>query len=248
MLKTLFSGRQLRLTLAVLAGVVVLCRLGVWQLDRLAQRRAENALINAQIAAPAMPLTGAPIDPNVLDYRRVSVRGVYDSAQEIVLRNRALDGVPGVDLITPLRLTGSDQAVLVDRGWVPLDQSAPAARHAFAEPGEVIVEGLARRAQTYTGGPIDPPLSPDRPRLDAWFRVDIPRIQQQVGYPLLAVFIEQQPALGDPQLPRRVRTTDLGEGPHLGYAIQWFAFATILLVGYLAFVYQRMRRVPRQPE
>lgn len=247
MLKTLFSGRQLRLTLVVLAGVVVLCRLGIWQLDRLAQRRAQNALINAQIAAPAMPLDGTPIDPNALDYRHVSVRGVYDSAQEIVLRNRARDGVPGVDLITPLRLIGSDQAVLVDRGWVPLEQSSPAARRAFAEPGEVTVEGVARRAQIYAGGPVDPPLSPDRRRLDAWFRVDIPRIQQQLGYPLLAVFIEQQPAPSDPPLPQRVSTTDLGEGPHLGYAIQWFAFATILLVGYIAFVYQRSRRVPRQP-
>jgi surfeit locus 1 family protein len=246
MLKTLFSGRQLRLTLLVLAGVVVLCRLGIWQLDRLAQRQAQNALINAQIAAPAMPLSGAPIDPDVLDYRRVSVRGVYDSAQEIVLRNRAPEGVPGVDLITPLRLTGSDQAVLVDRGWVPLDQSSTAARRAFAEPGEVTVEGVARRAQVYTGGPVDPPLSPERPRLDAWFRVDIPRIQQQLGYPLLAVFIEQQPALGDPPLPKRIPTTDLGQGPHLSYAIQWFAFAAILLVGYPAFVYQRMQRASRQ--
>jgi surfeit locus 1 family protein len=247
MLKTLFTGRQLRLTLVVLAGVVVLCRLGIWQLDRLAQRHAQNALIDAQMAAPAMPLSGsAPIDPNALDYRRVRVRGVYDSAQEIVLRNRALDGVPGVDLITPLRLAGSEQAVLVDRGWVPLEQSAPAARRAFDEPGEVTVEGVARRAQTYTGGPVDPPRNADRPRLDAWFRVDIARIQQQLGYPVLAVFIEQQPAAGDPPLPKRVATTDLGEGPHLSYAIQWFAFATTLLVGYLAFVYQRMRRLSRQ--
>jgi surfeit locus 1 family protein len=247
MRKTLFTGRQLRLTLAVLAGVIVLCRLGIWQLDRLAQRHAQNALIDAQIAAPAMTLTGAPINSNVLDYRRVRVRGVYDSAQEVVLRNRALDGVPGVDLITPLRLAGSAQAVLVDRGWVPLDQSAPAARRAFDEPGEVTIEGVARRAQTYTGGPVDPPLSPDRPRLDAWFRVDIPRIQQQLGYPLLTVFIEQQPTAADPPLPKRVPTTDLGEGPHLSYAIQWFAFATTLLVGYVAFVYQRMRRLSRQP-
>lgn len=243
MLNMLFTGRRLRTTLLVLVGAGVMCGLGVWQLDRLAQRRAANARIDAQMSAPAISLAGTPLDPDALDYRRVAVRGVYDEAQEVVLRNRSLDGVPGVHLITPLRLSGSDQTVLVDRGWVPLDRSAPEARRAFAEPGEVVVEGVARRSQPYEGGPVDPPTGPDRPRLDAWFRVDIPRIQQQAGYPLLPVFVEQQPGPGDPALPRRVPTADLGEGPHLSYAIQWFAFATILLGGYLALTYQRTRSV-----
>src|SRR5262245_22424366 len=124
MLKTLFTGRQLRMTILVFVGVVVLCRLGIWQLDRLAQRRALNARIDSRMAAPAMPLTGAPVDPDALDYRRVELRGVYDPSQEIMLRNRSLDGVPGGHLITPLRLNGSDKAVLVDRGWVPLTKSS----------------------------------------------------------------------------------------------------------------------------
>ena len=241
MLKTLFTGRQLLITLLVLAGVVGLCRLGIWQLDRLAQRRAQNALIDSRMAEPPASIAGAPIEPDTLDYRRVEARGVYDPAQEIVLRNRSLNGVPGVHIVTPLRLSGSDVAVLVDRGWVPLAQSSPEVRRAFAEPGEVVVQGIARRTQEYRGGPADPPLGPDRPRLDAWFRVDTARIQQQAGYPLLPVFIEQQPAPGDPELPRRSATTGLGEGPHLGYAFQWFSFAIILLGGYLALVAQRER-------
>src|SRR5439155_25549812 len=133
MLKTLFTGRQLRMTLLVLVGVAILCRLGIWQLDRLAQRRAQNARIDTRMAAPAMPLTSAAVDPDALDYRRVELRGVYDPTQEIVLRNRSLDGVPGVHLITPLRLSGSDKAVLVDRGWVPLTQSSPEARRTLVE-------------------------------------------------------------------------------------------------------------------
>jgi surfeit locus 1 family protein len=241
MLKSLFTGRQLFITLLVLVGVAVLCRLGVWQLDRLAQRRAQNALIDGRLAAPPVALTGAPIAPDALEYRRVELRGVYDQTQELVLRNRALDGVPGVHLITPLRLNGSGAAVLVDRGWIPLEQSSPEQRRAFAVSGQAVVQGVARLSQENTFGPVDPPLGPDRPRLDAWFRVDIPRIQQQVGYPLLPVFVELQPAPGDPGLPRREATTDLGEGPHLGYAFQWFSFAIILLAGYLALVVKRER-------
>ena len=224
----------------VMCGVCV--RLGFWQLDRLAQRRAINARIDTRMVEPATPLTGEPLDPEAMEYRRVKVQGVYDSAQEIVLRNRSLDGAPGVHVLTPLRIAGSDTAVLIDRGWLPLDQAAPAARRAYDEAGAISVEGIARLSQENAAGPRDPPLAPDQVRLDAWFRVDLPRIQAQAGYSLLPIFVEQQPALGDPPLPRRVATTDLGEGPHLVYAIQWFAFAVILLAGYLAFTHQQLRR------
>jgi surfeit locus 1 family protein len=249
MIRTLFTGRRLWTTLLVMVGALILGRLGIWQLDRLAQRRAFNSSLNTRMAQPGLTFTGAPIDPDALEYRRVAVRGVYDPAQEIVLRNRELDGTPGVHILTPLRLSGSDIAVLVDRGWVPRDQADPAARAAFAAPpGEVLVTGIARRSQDESaGGPQDPPVGLDRTQLDAWFHVDTARIQQQTGYPLLSLFLEQQPAPGDPALPRRVATTDLGEGPHLSYAVQWFAFAIILVVGYIAFIYTQTRRVSGRP-
>ena len=227
------------MTLAALLGVAVCCRLGIWQLDRLAQRRAQNALIHARMAQPAVVLTGAPVDAAALDYRRVEARGVYDPAQEIVLLGRAFNGVPGVHVITPLRLAGSDVAVLVDRGWLPLEQSTPEARQAFVEAGEVVVQGVARRPPQ--DGPRNPQPEPGQERRDQWLSLDIPRIQAQTGYPLLPLVIEEQPAPGQPALPRRVATSDLGEGPHLGYAIQWFAFAVILLVGYPALMIQQAR-------
>jgi surfeit locus 1 family protein len=248
MIRQLFTGRQLWMTLLVIIGALILGRLGIWQLDRLAQRRAFNSSLNTRLAQPALKLANAAIDPAALEYRRVEVRGVYDPAQEIVLRNRELDGTPGVHILTPLRLSGSDTAVLIDRGWIPREKADPAARSAFTTPaGELLVSGIARRSQENVGGPQDPPLGPDRKRLDAWFHVDTTRIQQQTGYLLLPIFIEQQPTPGDPALPRRVATVDLGEGPHMGYAVQWFAFASILVVGYVAFIYSQTRRVLERP-
>jgi surfeit locus 1 family protein len=240
MLKLLFSGRRRWLSMLAIGGAALCCGLGIWQLDRLTQRQALNAALNARMALPALPLAGAPADPDTLDYRRVEVRGVYDPEQEIVLRTRALDGAPGVHVVTPLRLGGGG-AVLVDRGWLPIELAAPAARRTYAEPGEVSVEGVARRSQAGASGPAEAPLLPGQTRRDAWFRVDIAQIEQQAGYELLPVFIEQQPGPRDPALPRRTATSDTGPGPHLSYALQWFSFAAILLVGYPALLYQQAR-------
>lgn len=242
MFQALFRGRRLWYTLLVLIGAVILCRLGIWQLDRLAQRRAINAALAARAAQAPVALTPALAEASDQEYRRVEVRGTFDTSQEIVQRNRALDGAPGVHVITPLHLSGSTATVLVDRGWLPQGESAPEARRAYAAPaGEVTIVGQLRRSQEDYGAPYDPPFTADRPRLDAWFHVQTSRIAQQAGYPLLPVFVEQLPGTGDLALPRPDPTTDLGEGPHLSYAIQWFAFALILVVGYVVFVYRQIK-------
>ena len=245
MVKQFFRGRQLLATLLMIVGALVLARLGIWQLDRLAQRRAINTAIASRQAEPPVPLTPALAADPAQEYRRVELRGVFDPAQEIVLRNRSVDGVTGVHVLTPLRFTGADGAplaVLVDRGWLPNIAASAAARAPYAAPtGESTLVGQIRRSQEHFGGPADPPFTAERPRLDAWFLVNIPRITEQAGYPLLPVFVEQLPAAGDPGLPRRDPLTDLGEGPHMAYAVQWFAFAVILLVGYVVFVLRRQR-------
>lgn len=251
MAHALFSGHRRWLTLGVIAIALACVRLGFWQLDRLAQRRAINAALAAHMAAPPTALIPALAADPTQEYRRVELRGVFDPAQEVVLRNRTLGGVPGVHVLTPLRFAGAGGeplAVLVDRGWLPLDRADRAQRGAYAPPaGEVVLHGQIRRSQAGFGGPADPPLSAERPRLDAWFRVDPARIGEQAGYDLLPVFVEQLPAPGDPDLPRRDPLTSLGEGPHLGYALQWFGFALVALVGYGVFAYRYGAQRPQAP-
>jgi len=234
MVRYILTGKRLIATFLVLIGAVALCGLGMWQLDRHYQRAALNARIAAGLAQPPVALETVD-DLQSLDYRPVTARGAFDPLHEVLLRNRSLNGVTGYHVITPLRLSGRNEAVLVDRGWIPLTEASPEARRKFAPPaGEMLVTGIARQPETYVGGPQDPPLSAERPRLDAWFRVDVARIQQQTPYPLLPLFIEVQPIPGaEPTLPQPVPLPELDQGPHLGYAIQWFAFAGILVVGYV---------------
>jgi surfeit locus 1 family protein len=249
-------GRWLWATVVVILGFVLLCRLGVWQLQRLQQRRDQNSLLLTRLEQPPLVLTGQPLNYDQADLRRFTVRGTYDFQNELLLRNQELNGVPGVKVITPLHIAGSDQAVLVDRGWIPLVQSAPEARAAFdRQAGEVEVQGIARATQTRLNwlSPADP--SPESPatRADAWFRVDIPRIQKQVPYPLLPVFVELgQVGAADSTVdmahpPVPYVELDLSEGPHLGYAIQWFSFAVILVAGYVL-IFRRQTSGSWQPD
>jgi surfeit locus 1 family protein len=246
----MLSGWRVLMTLCVIVGAIVLSGLGSWQWSRLNQRLAQNERINARLAAAPIPLETAQINSESFDYQRVTVRGTFDPSQEFLLRSRSYQGATGYNIITPLRLSGSDAAVLVNRGWIPLTEGAPEARSRFAPPtGEVTIEGVARRSQEQAeDGPQDPPLGPNRTRLDAWFRITIPRIQQQIAYPLLPVFVEQQPEPGAPTLPARQATTDLGPGSHMSYALQWYSFAIILVVGYVVLMSQQAKRVTTNDE
>ncbi len=238
-----FSWRWLLTTLLVITAVGVLIRLGIWQLDRLAQRRAFNARVEAQLTAPELNLNQAlPLDGLYdMEYRTVEVTGQYDFSQEVLLRNQAWQNQPGFHVLTPLMIEGRSESVLVDRGWIPYDQAQKL--QAFQEPGLVTVTGMLRRPQSKPdfGGVPDATLAPGQTRLDAWNIVNLERIQQQVDMPLLPVYLQQAPDPAWTSLPyRSLPELELTEGPHQGYALQWFTFAAILALGYPYFVWRQL--------
>jgi surfeit locus 1 family protein len=229
----------------VAIGAATMIALGFWQLGRLEERRALNARIESRLSLPLLTLTGEALDVNGVEYRRVTVAGVFDFSQEIVLRNRALSNIAGVHLLTPLKIEGSEAAVIVDRGWIPYEAAAPEVRAAYASPtGLITLTGLARLSQSRPSflAPADPPLSPGLPRVDQWYWVNIPQIQQQIPYPLLPFFVEQAAGPDPTALPAAGYEIELSDGPHLSYAIQWFSFAAILVIGAIALARKNMKR------
>ena len=230
----------------VLIGVAVMIGLGFWQLDRLQERRALNAQIISRINLPPLTLTGENLDPTDLEYRPATVTGQYDFSQEIVLRNRVKNQSPGVHALTPFKIEGNAKAVLVDRGWIPYEHSLRDQRQPYAAPtGTVTVNGLIRLSQTRPSSlsPADPNINADHPRTDAWFWLDIDHIQHQFrDYQLLPFYLEQDPGSEFTALPAPEHNFELDDGPHLSYAIQWFAFAVILLIGSLALTYRNIKR------
>jgi surfeit locus 1 family protein len=244
----LFSRRWFLTTLLVIAAVGVLIRLGVWQLDRLAQRREFNAHVIAQLKAAPLTLDSATFSADLLsmEYRAVVVTGWYDPAQQVVLRNQVWQNQPGVDLLTPLVISGTKRAVLVDRGWIPSEDAAPDKRSKYDEGDIVAVRGVLRRPQTQPdfGGVPDPPLAAGQTRLDAWNIVNLERISHQVSVPLLPAYIQQSPGSTQTAPPYRSEPQlDLTEGPHFSYALQWFTFAAILAIGYPIYVRRQTSHV-----
>ena len=239
--------RALFWTLFVIVGASIMVALGFWQLGRLGERRARNAEIQSRLNQPPLNITGETSGAATLEYRRATVTGAFDFSQEILLRNRSYNEITGVHLLTPLRIVGSDKAVLVDRGWIAYTAADRQTRAAYASPnGLVTLTGIIRLSQSRPSplAPFDPPLGPDLPRLDAWYWIDISRIQQQVPYPLLPFFIEQDAGPDPASLPAAGWEVDLGDSSHLSYAIQWFSFAAILVVGSIALAKRNVKRQP----
>lgn len=253
-LRSLLSVKWILTTLLVIAAVGVMIRLGIWQLDRLAQRRALNSRVQAQIAAPALDLNQAvkEMDPNQLDqllydseYRTVTVTGEYDPSQEVALRNQTWENRLGVHLLTPLKIAGTGQSVLVDRGWISEDDFDSGNWTSFSEAGTVKVEGILRRSRTRPdiGRQPDPAYSPGAARLTAFYAANVERMSQQISYPVLPVYVLQSP---DPAFQgppyREKEELVFTEGSHMGYAIQWFSFAAMLAVGYPFFVRHELKQ------
>ena len=204
--------------LMIVAAVFV--RLGFWQVERLSERRAANRAALAAREQPAVRL-GTAAAAGGLGDRWVVARGAYDRTHEVVLRGHAFQGTPGVQVVTPLRLEGSDSAVLVLRGFVASADGVRADLDPLNEPGTVEVRGLATPAGTGPGQPVE------HAGRTSWARIDLPALRGRVPYPLLAIVVRQTPDSALPRSPLRLAPPDLNDGPHLNYAIQWFLFAAM---------------------
>jgi surfeit locus 1 family protein len=235
--------RSLLLTLASLLSALVFARLGVWQLGRLEERRALNRPAMAARELPIMslddPVEAAGLARTGADNRRLRVTGRYDHAAEIIIRGEREGGVPGVRIVTPLRPMRGDTAVLVLRGFVAAPEGRSVPISAVEEPGVREVVGIAL-VQPDSGVPGEPA---ERDGRLTWRRLDLRAVRERLPYPVHGFLLRQLPDSALPALPRRDAPPQLSDGPHLGYAMLWFALAaTALVVGALRGLQRRDSR------
>ncbi|HKZ44504.1 MAG TPA: SURF1 family protein [Anaerolineales bacterium] len=235
-------------TLLVIIVVGVTIRLGFWQLDRQKQRNDFINHVNSVINLPELDLSGdiANIDLVSNEYRNIKATGRFDFENQVALRNQVWVQTWGNDLgyslFTPFKLING-LVVLVQRGWIPIDHNTSASWREFEVEGEMTILGVIRipiEAGEMGGGVPDPTYSPGEKMNYLWNYIDIERLQNFMPYDLLPIYIQQAPDSGNESYPYASRPElDLSEGAHLGYALQWFMYSLLILIGYPILINRR---------
>ncbi len=225
-------------TLAFLLVLPGLIALGFWQLDRAEQKHDLLARVQAARQAEPMQLAAADLpEPEGIRFRRVMASGRYDSERQVLLDNQVQEGRVGYLVLTPLRIEGSDFAVLVNRGWrlASLDRS---------ELPEIAVDERSREiAGLATRGPaVGLPMGESGARNGDWPRrvqyIDFAALGDALPYRLLPAIVDPSPA-GN---ALEARLAEFGPPRHVGYAVQWFALAAALAVLYVVLTLKRRRQ------
>ena len=216
--------------LAIVLAIIFLA-LGGWQVRRLSARQAQNAFLASRRFGPVLLLDSLPADTGVAHFRRVRISGSYDYGQEIVFTLRGRNGSPGVNILTPLLRNGKDTAVLVNRGWVYSPDGTNVDLNRWREADTVNASGFV---ETFpTKGPFPAP-NPARPR--AFWRLDRAALEKVFPYPIANYYVVLTDSSSLASAPPRVEPLPLDEGPHRSYAIQWFSFAAISIIGLVIFI------------
>ena len=243
MFSFLLSRRWVLFFLFVVALGALCWRLGVWQFDRLQERKTDNAVIEHNLAAPPVPATSVmgvhhPLDKQM--YRHVSATGTYALADETLVRYQTRNGQPGVEVLTPLN-TVQGSTVLVDRGWMATSNDPKAhVDPPDPAPGQVTVTGWA--VPDDEGDPEDfTPIRGETRLVSSRGFTDVVAGPVVHGY---IAALQENPApakqLAAPEPP------DLSNGPHFFYGLQWWFFAALAVGGFVYFAYlesqERRRR------
>jgi surfeit locus 1 family protein len=206
--------------------------LGVWQLNRAEEKEAMLLQYELRSKRPPDSLVLPIQHRQAWQYRRIETTGRFTSRRQFLLDNQVSRGQVGYQVLTPFKPSHYAQAVLVDRGWVPLGASRARLPDVDVTDGKVNLEGtvyLPYGRGFSLGGMADGERGwPLRVQF-----IDFDRMAKRLGRPLARLIIRL-----DPKSPhgyrREWQVTSFGPERHLGYAVQWFALAVALLVLYVA--------------
>ena len=222
-------------TIATIAAVSVFVTAGLWQRDRMEQKLALRAQLDAAAARPLAPLP-ATGNWESLRFAPVTVTGTFDAAHQVFLDNRVHDGRAGFHVFTPLGLADG-RTVLVNRGWVPGGATHAEVPKVAVPEGEVTVRG---RVNAPPSALIE--LRHDAQSGPVWQNLDLGRYAAATGLSVLPIVIEQTaPLAASDSLVRDWPEPDLGVERHQSYMIQWFTFAVMAAGLWLYFTFIRKR-------
>lgn len=215
--------------------------LAPWQFSRNNEREARNTALEASFNAPVRPLS-EELPPGTkpsqdTEWRRTTVTGTYLPDSEMVARLRTVHGEPAFEVLTPLR-TKNDTIVLVDRGYVRPDNHSEIPDYQAPPANTVTVTARIRADEanpqdhdTYT--PPEANSTPQIYAVNSDIVGDRASLDLRSGY--LQLDADQPGVLSALPLPA------LDSGPFFSYALQWLAFGTMAILGWLYFTVRELK-------
>jgi cytochrome oxidase assembly protein ShyY1 len=228
----LLSGRWIGFAVFVVLLAAVCTRLGFWQIHRLEHRLDQNKIITTHLSADPVDLEQALPPGDVVDdkseYTRVRATGTYDVEHQVTVKFTTRDGAPGVDVVTPFVLASGD-AVLVDRGWKETANTMASPDVPAPPSGQVTIVGWLRQNNAAGGDAVRPANGQIR-------AISSRGLAKSVPHRLLDGYLNLRSET--PPAAKRLAaepTPERGQGPHFFYALQWWFFALLAVVGYVYF-------------
>jgi surfeit locus 1 family protein len=215
----------------------LLCALGFWQLDRAEQKRTQAAVLEIRRQLPPITLTDSKrLNADHLRYRKVLLKGSFLSEKTILIANRKHLGKSGFHVVTPLRISDNGELVLINRGWaeaVPTTDSSALRvnQEQLTLAGEITIPQAPAIELTPTDDKSD--SAPN------WPYLTLDRYRQWSGLEIQP-FMVLQTSEDDQAFIRQWPAPKVSDLMHIGYAIQWFAFAIIALLVWLRLSYEQV--------
>jgi cytochrome oxidase assembly protein ShyY1 len=242
-MRFVFSRRWLLFAVAV--GLIAWATwwLGNWQFDRLADRKADNAVVRHNESLDPAPVADVLAPGREVrsddEWRLVTATGTYDTADTVVVRYRTRDGESGIDVVVPLT-TPEGPSLLVDRGWVAADNRAPDAADVPPPPsGEVTVTGWVRADGTGDSTGVTDHSTRS---------VSSVEIGDAIGREVYGGFVNLRSETPPPDEPlAAVELPELNNGPHFFYGLQWWFFGVLAVFGFFYLLYDEARGGTRAP-
>ncbi|MFZ2541970.1 MAG: SURF1 family protein [Gallionella sp.] len=218
-------------TLVTLATLPILVSFGLWQSNKADQKQALQDTYDARASQSAVRITSGHLSPEEFRYKKVVVRGQFDTANQILLDNQVYNEAAGYHVITPFQIESSRVYILVNRGWVPLGADRAVLPKISTPEGMLEIGGIA----TLPPSKIYELMQPESLNggwQTIWQNMDLERYREAVPFQLQPVIIQMdKDSQGGfvrewPRPDTRIQT-------HLGYAFQWFGMAVILVLFYV---------------
>ena len=214
-------------TIATLCMMVITFSAGRWQLNRAVEKAELQARFQQNQALAPVDLRSATGDPSELRYRSLLVEGEFIPDKQVYIDNREHDGKSGFHVIAPLMISGANQVVLINRGWIERGPAYPNAPEVAVPAGRVKIVGSGSLPSTRF---VE--LSDQAVAGNVWQNLTFARVNVALALAVLPIIVLQQQGLANGLSPV-IEQPDFKIDMHRGYAFQWFALTATLMVIYV---------------